>query len=802
MNARSTFRNLLFRGATGLVALCLVSEASAQLDEIVVTARKREENKLDIPISVSAFSQDELDAAGVNSFDTLGEITPGMQFQNAGPGGNGGRASTTLRIRGLGPIAPSPSTRSAAVFWDGGYMSDGLGLLPLIDLERVEVIKGPQTAFFGRNTFTGAVNFIPKSPGDEFEGRISASYGPSLDNSYNFTAAFGGPITDTFGVRVAVMKERVGADWEFSNGDPNGREDTTSGTIVAEWEASDRVRLKFSGLYVEAEDTGIPQSQTANVAPGDCNVTYNGSFLNVLTGTRRPFSTDLSLGNRSLFCGNIPDYDDLSPNASASGSSSNFPAFRQINVDRAPALPTELEGRDWLSFPDHFGTDYELWRTNLSLEADLPGEHTLSMQYAHGDNRYRQLVDGFYGDRDTMLIRQSGRVTQEDYYEIRLASPSTNRLRYMFGASLYDQENSFGLNGFIAWSVNLQEVQNFGVFAALDYDLTDQLTLSVEGRWHDDELTSVYEGAGEGLANNAGIINESQAYTKFMPRVILSYKPTETTNLYGSVSTSYLNGTISQAERFLLNTGINLGLDTFTPPQEMVALELGFKQALGERFEYSVAVYQMDWKNQVFFENVAVGNPPQFFGTAQPGDAEYFGIDFEFQARPLDWLRMSGGVSYNDADLKRFASGGSIAAILSAGQVPVDGEVNDVSGNRIRYIAEWTGSVSTTIDVDQIIDLPLPVWFRLDSIYQGDFYTNNFEWQNIDGFWEFNARLGAQINDRISLEFYGDNISNDLSHNTTGGTTGGPFVGGIPTRKTFAPNPDKVEWGIRVTADF
>ena len=314
------YRYLLLASVTmqSTASLMVAQDVAAQtiaLDEIVVTARKREESLLEIPVSVSAFSQDQLDAMGASSLEALSKVTPGFVLENVGPGGSGGRQNPAIRFRGLAVQQPSPASRAGAVFWDGGYISDGAGILPLFDLERVEVIKGPQNAFFGRNTFAGAVNYIPAEPGDELSGKGSVSISPSRQTSYNASAAVGGPITDNVGLRVAATHSRVGADFEYLNGDPAGEENTTAVSLVSTFQANEDFSLKASGFFVRSDDTRAQQSQHAPVLAGTCNLTYSGEIRNVADGTSGgTFTTDLSQSLRNTFCGSIPDWDDVPPN--------------------------------------------------------------------------------------------------------------------------------------------------------------------------------------------------------------------------------------------------------------------------------------------------------------------------------------------------------------------------------------------------------------------------------------------------------------------------------------------------------
>ena len=818
-------------GSVALFSSSLAVEAVAQklaIEEITVTSRQREESLLEIPLSVTAFSQADIDAAGINTLEALSAFTPGFAFQNVGQGGVGGRQNPNIRFRGLGVQQASPASRAGAVFWDGGYISDGAGILPLIDLERVEVIKGPQNTTFGRNTFAGAVNYLPAKPGDEFSGKGSVSFSPSQESSYNVTAAAGGPITDTVGLRVAAMQERVGADWNYDNGDPAGQENTTAITAVSTWDATEALHLTASGFYVRSDDTRALQSQSAPVAAGSCNTTFSGTFRDVVTGGNGgSFSTDLSQHPGALFCGTIPDWDEVAPNFSTTG---NLNASTQLwawefglassPLSHLQTLPPELEGKGIPNAPDNLGVEYKLWRVDLSADYDLPNDHTLSAEFARGESTNWSIQDNNFGTSTVGIfsttpaqdaapwLTGSASSVRDTYAELRLTSGGDERLRYMIGASYYQQKNySTDFGSFTPTNaVNIQTGKNIGVFGALDYDVTEQLTLSLEGRWNEDTQTVDFDGGSSanvpfvtldpvtGLDVNA-LTGLEQKYDKFMPRVILSYQPTEEINLYAHWSKSNLQGIFTNSADYQLATGFDLGLDEYTPVQSLSAYEVGIKQRLADWLNYSIAAYYMDWKNQTFFEL-----SPAFVAANLPGDSEIKGIDVELDMTPADWFNLTAGVSYNDVEFTNFAGTGSIAGSVLARGSLVTGLQIDAKGNRPRYMPKWTGSFSATVAVNELLDIERSAWVRLDGLYQGQFYIDNFEWNSVAGYLKFNARAGVEINDSFSVEVYGTNLTNDQSWTTAGGTTS--IVGGGLNRKNFGPLPRKREFGLKILTNF
>ena len=808
--------SVCFRRLAGLAAVCAAALmgiqdiAAQEFEEIVVTARKRDESLLEIPLSVSAYTQDELDALGMNTIEELSTVTTGFAFQNVSQGGMGGRHNPNIRFRGLGVQVESPASRAGSVFWNGGYISDGAGILPLIDLERVEILKGPQNAFFGRNTFAGAVNYIPARPGEEFEGKASLSYSPSDDASYNFTAAIGGPLSDKVGVRFALMQEKVGADFHFDNGDPIGEQNNTAVTGLATFEVSETFSFQVSGFFVDSDDTMQLQSQGGHVPAGSCNRSYTGTIRPVDGGNGGTFTTDLSQSPRNLFCGSVPDWDSAQPNFSEVGKiTASTPLFLFSNPwSFVTTLPPELEGYSIVDAPDGLGNTYELWRVDVSGEYELANQGVLSAQFARGESSSWRIIDNNFGTPAAFFFLNSGSPwlagqagwVRDTYVELRYTPQAGERMNYMVGASYYSQDNRFtDFSGFGATNnLNFQDGENFGVFGSVDYALNEQWTLSVEGRWNTDTQTIVYDGVSiRQRVDLTALLDVEQKYSAFMPRVIISWQPSDDTNLYAHYSRSNLQGNDTNAEDYSAATGVTLNLGFFTPKQSLGAFEAGLKQRVGGWLNYAVSAYFMDWENQTFFEL----SPAPFFTAAYiAGDAEIRGLEAEFELSPSEWFTFSGGITYNDVEFTDFAGTGSVAtAVLAPPPTLAVGEQISATGGRPRYMPEWTGSLSAILQLDQLTGMANNIWLRIDGIYQGQFYIDNFNWNSVDSYWKINARVHADLGDMFSVELYARNLTNDQSALTAGGTTS---IFGLPHRKTFAPLPHKREVGVKLTASF
>ena len=831
MQTKSLKKSLLFTAAVVTTSFAFEAAAQIAVEEITVTARKREESLLEIPIAVSAFSQNDLDAAGINNLEDLASFTPGFEFQSVGAGGRAGRQNPNIRFRGIGVQQANPASRGGAVFWEGGYISDGAGILPLIDLERVEVIKGPQVTFYGRNTFAGAINYIPAEPGDEFSGKGSISWSPSDEDSYNITAAVGGPITDEIGVRVAFQQERVGADFNFDNGDPAGEENTTAVTLVTTYEPTESLKFKLSGFYVDSDDTRQLQGQSAPVAAGDCDRIFTGNVRDVATGEIvGTLNTDISQSPRATFCGEIPDWDAVPINFADSGRvDQGLPTFLAAPLPFLPvqfgansfeflnALPIGLQGRGIGDLPNSLGTTYKLWRVDLSADYDFEDGSTLHFELARGESSNRGLRDGNFGtptpdfsflfpflppsSPGAPWLTGITSWVRDTYGEVRYSSSSENPLRYSIGASYYQQGNRLANYGQFGPTIalNFQNGEVWGIFGSVDYDVTDEITISLEGRFTDDTQTVDLDGQA-GAAPEDVLFDLEQNYSRFMPRAIISYQPMDNLNLYASWSKSNLQGIFTNAVDYeaavLAETGdaVDTGLGPFTPIQTLTSYEIGIKHAPMDWLNYSIAAYFQDWKNQAFFDL-----SPSFVSVNLPGDSEIKGIESEISATPVDWLNFTANATFNDVEFTDFGGTGSIANAVLAGGTLQTGRQIDSTGLRPRYIPKWTGSFSATFFVNELLDFERAAFVRWDGIYTGQFYVDNFEWNSVSSYWKFNVRAGLDVTENLTAEFYVNNLTNDLSWTTAGGTSS---IFGSLDRKTFGPLPSKREIGFRVSADF
>ena len=842
------------------------SQADAQ-DEIIVTARKRDETLTEIPLAVSAFSQNDIDKLGITSAEELSQATPSFDFQNVGTGGQSGRANPQLRFRGVGLQISDPNAPVAGTFYDGVFIPQGIGLLPLVDLQQVEVIKGPQTAFFGRNTFAGAANFIPGAPTDEFEGRISAEGSfTDVDEGYSLAGTFSGPLTEDLRGRVTLVTSKTPGAHRFDDGSPLGEENSDAVIGSLDLDLSDRVTLSYTGFFIDGDDTsGLSSIDATNQ---DCDRTFNGTLRSVVTGeTIGDISTDLSAGGTgsfpfgpflnfnnpttsTLFCGEIPEFTASNQNNPAFSGAPTVDLFTDtpggfnaatFQVDppmtaqqnllassffdniELPAGTENIFDGNFVSAPGGIGNTYRTWRNKFSVAADIGSGFTLDSYISNGRFQNWGTFDNTFGTGDIPTFAGFINNNEDLSAEIRITSPSEGkRLRYSFGVNYQTIENDAFQTGFNA--LTSLESETVGIFGSVDFDVTDEFTISGEGRWQDDESDLLQDGVP-----GAAFDPQSQGFSKFMPRVILSYQPEALDlNLYGSWSQSYIAGNQTGATTFaaalladaqMFNpaaTAADTGFDAdaagfFTPIQKLDAFEIGLKHQLSSNFRYAIAAYQMDWENQVFFTL-----SPTFVALSQPGDSEYTGVEVEAEYTPSDWLTLSGGINYVDGTYTDFFATGSIASAVLAPGVAIPppaipfvtpgtpGPLNnttaiDASGNEIRYNPALTGTFSAEIALDGLVNFES--FLRADVNYTGSFFIDNFEFNEVDAAARINLRAGAQIDETFGIEFFGNNITDDLTPTTQGGTTFTDF-GSQNSRRFFSQAPRGSEYGVKVTANF
>ncbi len=815
--------------AVGSLSPPAVTPVTAQqvvaLEEIVVTARRRDESLQDIPLAITAFTAADIENAGIQDLGDLALQTAGMQFFNRRSAFRGGRVDSLINLRGVSSGASLDHLQPTSLFVDGIFVLGTASSIGLQDLERVEVIKGPQSAFFGRNTFAGAINFITKNPSlTEYETKIDASAATYQKFDFNILTSM--PLVeDKLALQLNARLYSRGGEWTATDGGILGNESSSFISAIVYGEPTENLSFKFRAYY-QRDDDGPP---VTGVLTGDEFDTCTGTSV-----TR--FNVDGTTGTFNptrYICGDVPTFKSgLIPlSRETSLRPSNLALDRVGLVQSTGGLlfgPQPNALRDFLiddkfvkSIPTLKGYGMIRDQIRISLNADyefsgrlegwtatfLGGWNDMGMNmlrdYDQGDFQAWYSTDPKFG-RDWSL-------------EARISSPEENRLRGLLGVSYIDQEfitsggggllvlSCFNFTGappagtpfstacgggpgvftLPATSGNVAKV--LGIFGSVSYDITEELTLDVEVRYAEDERT-----AGEAT------FFDQTTYKDWVPRFILNYRPTDETTIYAQASRGVLPGatngllTTCSEEEFLvpyvspitgqLSTASEC--DQFrsqlaegqfapsTPSQRLDALEIGWKQQLMDgRARFNLTGWFYEWKNRPY------GLVASFVRDAEdPAERDRIPNNFantltvQVGGSSEFWgIEFESGMAFTenwDAQLNVSWQDNTITDLQSRSQIQVNGGFINMKGNKTLRYPGIMANLSTTYrdSLNNTWD-----WYaRADFSYSGDYWADVDNLVKGPDWFVTNARIGVQRED-LRLEFFVRNLFQETAWQTVFG---------------------------------
>ncbi|MDH4042570.1 MAG: TonB-dependent receptor, partial [Gammaproteobacteria bacterium] len=585
--------------ATALPGLAQ-AQGSGLLEEVTVTAQKREESVQDLPISVTAFSGDTMRSLGFTDSIQLSAQTPALQTARIFGEGN----IPIVSIRGVGLIDFSEHNESpSAVYVDEFYKANLSGLdFQLFDLERAEVVRGPQGTLFGRNATGGLVQYITKKPSQETEGYVDVTAGEY--GQFITEGAVGGGLTDTVAGRVSAIYSKH--DGYNENQFP-GRKD---GNALDMWGA--RGQLAFD----PTDDLSILASYQAGHNKND-----GGSQYHYLATGFDP-TTGLTVA--------LPDPSFVPSNK------------LDTNTDLQPELKSDFQS-------GLLRIEYAL-NENLQL-VSLSGFESIDKTFNQDvDSSPASLLgtyyDGIKGDEYTQELRLSG-----DY----------DRSRWVAGLYYFDYQNKgdqyanagpdfTGAPEYIRFStVNYDmHTQSWATFGQYEYDLTEKLT-AVLGLRYDSEdkkfestVESLYGDLAFTKANYGDLTEYNKGNTSYNAR--LNYQVNDDLLTYVGTSRGHKAGTFNLG--FIPPADVNnIPVDS----EQLTSYEAGFKSTFADgmaRLNGAVFYYQYDDYQAFLFDSVTLSN------VLFNNDAEISGAELELQASPWEHWDFVLGLSYLDTTLK------------------------------------------------------------------------------------------------------------------------------------------------------
>jgi outer membrane receptor protein involved in Fe transport len=646
--------------AIPIMAYAQTAEQGSGAGEIVVTANKRVENINDVGLTISVLDGPALANRRIGNVADIAQATPGLTFA---PTPN---ATPVYTLRGVGFYESS-----LAAYPDVSLYIDQVPLsLPIMsslvafDLERVEVLKGPQGTLFGNNATGGAINFIAAKPTSDLQAGAELGYGRF--NTFEASGFLSGPLSETLSARIAV-KAVNGDAWQKSSSrdDENGRIDTIAGRAQLEWKPSDGI-----------------------------------SFLANVNGWRD--QSDPQAPQKIL---NVPQ------NAvGAAGFGGVLPADWPILT--YPNSPLKVPAADWT--PGLPQADHKFWQASLRSDFDLTDTVSLTSITSYSDLKFDNSTDTDGTPLEEQdILRELGRIKSFSQ-ELRLSNGGNGAFRWTVGANFEDTKvNDFAALGYAAATsapVNGitigsyssdQKMKNYAAFANAEFDVSDTFTLkggirqtkakrSTVSRTFDApefglprgpySLTQffnlayglIYGGAVNVIEPGGSVILDNRVDADGDPvnpdtylaagdfrgelnedstswRVGVDFKPNDDLLLYANISKGYKAGSFPTSA-----AAVSAGVDSVTQ-ESLIDYEVGFKAQLADRkVNINGAAFYYDYRDKQLrakFVDPIFGALDRLQNVPK---SEVKGIEFEINARPIPGLSLSAAGTYLDAKVKRY----------------------------------------------------------------------------------------------------------------------------------------------------
>ncbi len=740
------------------------------LEEIIVTAQKRKESLQDVPISVNAISGEKIAEAGIVRLDDLKAYVPNLQVTETGIANN-------FYIRGIGSGLNQGFEQSVSIYQDGIYRGRGhQSRMPFLDLERVEVLRGPQPILFGKNAIAGAVNMISAKPREEFEGSLRLGYEPEFGEQLA-EGVLSGKINDVFGARLAARyRKSDGYERNLALGRDEPERDEVGGRLTLTFEPTESfdATLRIEGgsfdvvgrqVEIFGEQPAAPLLRPSRTIPAGSvtNPPFPGLAYGQILSTR--------LGQGTSVLNTTLDYD-----RSSNGDSSN--------LDSEEAALT----LNW-----RFGSGVTL--TSVTGYSGYDLDEICDCDFTGGTVFNAGIIEDF----------------KQTSQELRLTSGTDQKLTWIAGAfwQKYDLEERDYVfvpgNSIIVPLLNgnpglpmgsgtafgntsnprifKQDSELYAAFAQGTYAITDTLRVTAGGRWSTEDKTGsrqTFLQAGLGGADlpaglidvlyNAvfGVVRHSVAgkrsEDKFSPLVNFQWD-------FATDSMAYLSwsqGNKSGGYDARSNKPIALGGTFEYLPEKATSYELGVKSRVARAAEVSAAVFFTDYEDlqtsafdgQLGFN---VGN----------GTAEVKGVEIEGRWQATERLYLSGSVGYLDFEWQKYDGQcyfGAPASLFTTGQpgrVPgnciYDGFTNQLAPKLTAVLGgEYRWPLGSNLDLRIGADVTYSddylVSLTLDPLAVQDAYSKvnaRVALEGGDGRWSL-AIIGRNLTDEQTVSYAGD----------------------------------------------
>lgn len=706
--------------------ICLVASgssiAAAQtrpalpvLEEILVTAQKREQSLMDVPVSVVAVGGDKIDDSGIASLEAMGDYIPSFNITQTGLG-------TTIAIRGISSGVNQGFEQSAAQFVDGVHFGRAQqARAPFLDVARVEILRGPQSILFGKNSTAGAISITSAQPTDYVEGSITGLYEPE-HGERDIRAVVSGPLTDQLSARVALLDRKLDGYMYNStlDRDETAEEDrviraTFNWTPSSYWRAS----LKLEDASFNRRGRNMEVIEPVTLPGGVAYADVLAQLTGFLSGGSHVYQLDTQQDFRRQSQG---DYSD---NNSRHG-------ILTVDADLGQHTLTSITGYSHYDYDELCDCDFIGVPLFDIASAEEHRQWSQELRLSSGLDQPLSYLAGLFYQNNNLTFDDATRVP---------ANSALPPALVMSGVAGADQmSNSASHRAFE------QDGEIWALFGQLTWSLSDQLNITLGGRYTDEKKTAsrsqhhVHDGQVLPLgtpfdAHNIlyGLFNiepydtvgDRRRETGFTPSLVLQYDLTPTDMVYASYTTGYKSGGFDVRSNAHPNPAVNnaFNIQTGTPAsitgvfqfeeEKVTNYELGGKFSLAQgAAEVNVALFQSEFRDL----QTSQFDGAFSFNVTNAARATVRGLELDGRWRLSHDLTLSGGAAWLDFEYDRFPT-----AQCYFGQAQPGTNHCDASGQPREFTPEWQGNIS----LNHHLNLGrLGLNSTLDVIYSDDYYTS------------------------------------------------------------------------------
>ncbi|MGB3623899.1 TonB-dependent receptor [Ketobacter sp. MCCC 1A13808] len=662
------------------------------IEEVTVTAQRHTERSVDVPISVTAIGSEDLNKGGMQQLGDIMEMTPGLRFDQTG-----GFSQPT--IRGVGTaVVVAGSGSNVGIYTDGFYSPNQLMAdSDLLNVDSVQVLKGPQGTLFGRNSTGGAILVTTREPESDPQASLDVSYESFNTQRYALYAS-GGP-SDNLAFDLATM-------------------------------------LRKSDGYIENINTGSDK---------------DGAYENwsVRTGVKMQFNDRVS----ALFRFIHEDVDDSNADAynlySKDGNVYSTAAFVAAAVPSEPPIAS-APYKTSSDFKPRFLADSDVFQLTVKVDLDS------ALLTSYTQYRDESATHNYDFDASSSALAMSHYIfdTVDEVFtqELLLTSQSDSRLQWTTGLFYFSDETRFENNrgasaltggAFVDNGGSGVENSSIALYGDLTYALLeDQLFLTLGARYSKDSVDNAYflDDANNLAKVSVPSIDDSEV----TPRAVLRYKASENSSAYVSYSEGFKSGILNVGRATL--TGINVA------PEKLKAYELGYKYSAGP-LAIDLATFHYD------YQDLQVAGYDGFTSVIEnAADSSINGVEAQIRYLATESLEISMGLTYLDAEYDKFDRAQNWVQDTTATGL-FQAQYVDASGNEMLRSPELTGNLNVKYDIP-VAEGWLAIWGNLyySSDFYFDTYEtyeqNAYQLLNMRVSW-------TDASDTYTLSLYGDNLTDE-----------------------------------------